>query len=42
MKIEFLVQNAYSSDGSTRAVLNLAAALADTHEVRVVSVFRWL
>ncbi|MFJ1676371.1 glycosyltransferase [Streptomyces sp. NPDC088251] len=42
MKIEFLVQNAYAADGSTRAVLNLAAALADTHEVRVVSVFRWL
>ncbi|MFE3516370.1 glycosyltransferase [Streptomyces sp. NPDC059166] len=42
MKIDFLVQNAYAADGATRAVLNLAAALADTHEVRVVSVFRWL
>ncbi|MEE1737641.1 glycosyltransferase [Streptomyces sp. BE147] len=42
MKIEFLVQNAYAADGATRAVLNLAGALADTHEVRVVSVFRWL
>ncbi|MGW1088201.1 glycosyltransferase [Streptomyces sp. NPDC002596] len=42
MKIEFLIQNAYAADGSTRAVLNLAGALADTHEVRIVSVFRWL
>ncbi|MFI2779407.1 glycosyltransferase [Streptomyces sp. ALB3] len=42
MKIDFLVQNAYAADGATRAVLNLAGALADTHEVRVVSVFRWL
>ncbi|WP_328906468.1 glycosyltransferase [Streptomyces sp. NBC_00234] len=42
MKIEFLIQNAYAADGSTRAVLNLAAALADTHDVRIVSVFRWL
>ncbi|MFD9840709.1 glycosyltransferase [[Kitasatospora] papulosa] len=42
MKIDFLVQNAFAADGATRAVLNLAGALADTHEVRVVSVFRWL
>ncbi|MDX3683760.1 MULTISPECIES: glycosyltransferase [unclassified Streptomyces] len=42
MKIDFLVQNAFAADGTTRAVLNLAGALADTHEVRVVSVFRWL
>ncbi|MFD4694942.1 glycosyltransferase [Streptomyces sp. NPDC058463] len=42
MKIDFLVQNAFAADGATRAVLNLAGALADTHEVRIVSVFRWL
>ncbi|MFF9347772.1 glycosyltransferase [Streptomyces sp. NPDC014734] len=42
MKIEFLVQNAYAADGATRAVINLADALADTHDVRIVSVFRWL
>ncbi|MFF9688219.1 glycosyltransferase [Streptomyces sp. NPDC014623] len=42
MKIDFLVQNVFAADGATRAVLNLAGALADTHEVRVVSVFRWL
>ncbi|MFF4095230.1 glycosyltransferase [Streptomyces sp. NPDC001834] len=42
MKIEFLVQNAYAADGTTRAVINLADALADTHDVRIVSVFRWL
>jgi glycosyltransferase involved in cell wall biosynthesis len=42
VKIDFLVQNAFAADGATRAVLNLAGALADTHEVRVVSVFRWL
>lgn len=42
MKIEFLVQNAYAADGTTRAVINLADALADMHDVRIVSVFRWL
>ncbi|MEU3214957.1 glycosyltransferase [Streptomyces sp. NPDC006971] len=42
MKIEFLVQNAYAADGTARAVINLADALADTHDVRIVSVFRWL
>ncbi|MEU3754539.1 glycosyltransferase family 4 protein [Streptomyces olivoreticuli] len=40
MKIEFLLHNAYGIGGTIRSTVNLAAALADRHEVRIVSVNR--
>lgn len=40
MKISFLIQNVYGIGGTNRTVLNLAEALAERHEVEIVSVFR--
>ncbi|WP_128376055.1 glycosyltransferase family 4 protein [Streptomyces cavernae] len=40
MKIVFLLHNAYAVGGTVRTTLNLAAALADRHEVEVVSMAR--
>ncbi|MFI1796735.1 glycosyltransferase family 4 protein [Streptomyces sp. NPDC020379] len=40
MKIEFLLHNAYGIGGTIRSTVNLAAALAERHEVRIVSVNR--
>ncbi|MEU9891761.1 glycosyltransferase [Sphaerisporangium sp. NPDC051011] len=40
MKICFLVPSVYGMRGDTRAVLNLAAALASRHEVGIISVRR--
>ncbi|MEU1816718.1 glycosyltransferase [Streptomyces roseifaciens] len=40
MKIEFLLHNAYGIGGTIRSTVNLAAALADRHEVRIISVNR--
>ncbi|MGW1073484.1 glycosyltransferase family 4 protein [Streptomyces sp. NPDC002537] len=40
MKIEFLLHNAYGIGGTIRSTVNLAAALADKHDVRIVSVNR--
>ncbi|MBH1935912.1 glycosyltransferase [Streptomyces sp. AV19] len=40
MKIEFLLHNAYGIGGTIRSTLNLATALADRHEVRIISVNR--
>ncbi|WP_052869091.1 glycosyltransferase family 4 protein [Streptomyces niger] len=40
MKIVFLLHNAYAIGGTVRTTLNLAAALADRHEVAVVSMGR--
>ncbi|MFE0171370.1 glycosyltransferase family 4 protein [Streptomyces sp. NPDC059002] len=40
MKVVFLLHNAYAVGGTIRTTLNLAAALADRHEVRVVSLMR--
>ncbi|MEJ8640056.1 glycosyltransferase family 4 protein [Streptomyces sp. MS2.AVA.5] len=40
MKIAFLISNAYAMGGVVRATANLAAALATTHDVEVVSSFR--
>ncbi|WP_329255898.1 glycosyltransferase family 4 protein [Actinoallomurus sp. NBC_01490] len=40
MKITFLIHNAYGIGGTNRTTLNLAAALADRHEVEIVSMFR--
>ncbi|MFF4533038.1 glycosyltransferase [Streptomyces sp. NPDC001407] len=40
MKIEFLLHNAYGIGGTIRSTVNLAAALADRHDVRIVSVNR--
>ncbi|WP_028802582.1 glycosyltransferase family 4 protein [Streptomyces sp. 142MFCol3.1] len=40
MKITFLIHNVYAVGGTIRTTLNLAAALADRHEVTVVSMLR--
>ncbi|MFF3564132.1 glycosyltransferase [Streptomyces sp. NPDC002574] len=40
MRISFLIHNAYGIGGTIRATFNLAAALAEQHEVEIVSVFR--
>ncbi len=40
MKIEFLIHNAYGIGGTIRSTVNLAAALADRHDVRITSVNR--
>ncbi|MFD7920961.1 glycosyltransferase family 4 protein [Streptomyces sp. NPDC059740] len=40
MKITFLIHNVYGVGGTIRTTLNLAAALADRHEVEIVSMFR--
>ncbi|MEU1373855.1 glycosyltransferase [Streptomyces triculaminicus] len=40
MKIEFLLHNAYGIGGTIRSTVNLAAALADRHEVSIISVNR--
>jgi glycosyltransferase involved in cell wall biosynthesis len=40
MRITFLVHNVYGIGGTIRTTLNLAAALADHHEVKIVSMLR--
>ncbi|MGG7613531.1 glycosyltransferase, partial [Streptomyces sp. ZG43] len=40
MRISFLIHNAYGIGGTIRATHNLAAGLAEQHEVEIVSVFR--
>ncbi|WP_212912996.1 glycosyltransferase family 4 protein [Streptomyces sp. TS71-3] len=40
MKITFLIHNLYGIGGTNRTTLNLAAALADHHEVTIVSMMR--
>ncbi|MFD7923766.1 glycosyltransferase family 4 protein [Streptomyces sp. NPDC059740] len=40
MKIVFLIHNVYGVGGTIRTTLNLAATLADTHQVEIVSMFR--
>lgn len=40
MKITFLIHNVYAIGGTIRTTLNLAAALADRHEVTIVSMAR--
>lgn len=40
MKITLLLHNAYAIGGTIRTTLNLAAALADRHEVEIVSMMR--
>ncbi|MFF3559577.1 glycosyltransferase family 4 protein [Streptomyces sp. NPDC002574] len=40
MKITFLIHNVYGIGGTIRTTLNLATALADQHEVTVVSMMR--
>ncbi|GAA2338317.1 glycosyltransferase family 4 protein [Streptomyces violaceusniger] len=40
MKITFLIHNLYAIGGTIRTTLNLAAALADRHEVTIVSMAR--
>ncbi|MEV8125434.1 glycosyltransferase family 4 protein [Streptomyces sp. NPDC085944] len=40
MKITFLIHNVYGIGGTIRTTLNLAAALADRHDVTVVSMLR--
>ncbi|MEW2400044.1 glycosyltransferase family 4 protein [Streptomyces sp. NPDC046862] len=40
MKITFLIHNVYGIGGTIRTTLNLAAALADRHEVTIVSMLR--
>jgi glycosyltransferase involved in cell wall biosynthesis len=40
VKIVFLVHNAYGIGGTVRTTLNLAAALAERHQVEVVSMLR--
>ncbi|MEU5597566.1 glycosyltransferase family 4 protein [Streptomyces sp. NPDC020298] len=42
MKISFLLHNAYGIGGTITTTFNLAQALADRHEVEIVSVFRHL
>ncbi|WP_023588747.1 glycosyltransferase family 4 protein [Streptomyces thermolilacinus] len=40
MKISFLIHTVYGIGGTIRTTLNLAEALAERHEVEIVSVFR--
>lgn len=40
MRIALLLHNAYAIGGTTRTSFHLAAALAERHDVRIVSVFR--
>ncbi|WP_431968475.1 glycosyltransferase family 4 protein [Actinacidiphila sp. bgisy160] len=40
MRISILIQNAYGVGGTIRTTYNLAGALAERHEVEIVSVFR--
>ncbi|MFF2437247.1 glycosyltransferase family 4 protein [Streptomyces sp. NPDC058107] len=40
MKITFLIHNVYGIGGTIRTTLNLAAALADHHEVEIASMLR--
>ncbi|OIJ68053.1 glycosyltransferase family 4 protein [Streptomyces mangrovisoli] len=40
MKITFLIHNVYGIGGTIRTTVNLAAALADEHEVTIVSMLR--
>ncbi|MGW3241419.1 glycosyltransferase [Streptomyces sp. NPDC001070] len=40
MRISFLIHNAYGVGGTIRTTFNLAGALAERHEVEIVSVFR--
>lgn len=40
MKISFLIHSVYGVGGTIRTTLNLAAELANRHEVEIVSVFR--
>ena len=40
MKIRFLIANAYSVGGTIRTTFNTASALADRHDVEIVSVLR--
>ncbi|MEO3975440.1 glycosyltransferase [Streptomyces sp. CAU 1734] len=40
MKLSFLLHNAYGIGGTIRATFNLTRALAERHEVEIVSVFR--
>ncbi|WP_328837579.1 glycosyltransferase family 4 protein [Streptomyces europaeiscabiei] len=42
MKIVFLLHNAYAIGGTVRTTLNLASALADHHDVEIVSMARHL
>ncbi|MFJ6214351.1 glycosyltransferase family 4 protein [Streptomyces sp. NPDC092296] len=40
MKISFLIHNAYGIGGTIRSTVNLSSALAERHEVEIVSVHR--
>ncbi|NVK79625.1 glycosyltransferase [Streptomyces morookaense] len=40
MKISFLLQNAYGIGGTIRSTFNVASALAERHDVEIVSVIR--
>ncbi|AKJ11404.1 hypothetical protein ABB07_15615 [Streptomyces incarnatus] len=40
MKISFLIHNVYGLGGTNRTTINLATALAERHEVEIVSVFQ--
>ncbi|MER6073925.1 glycosyltransferase family 4 protein [Streptomyces sp. NPDC001817] len=40
MKISFLIHNVYGLGGTNRTTINLASALAERHEVEIVSVFQ--
>lgn len=42
MKISFLIHNVYGVGGTNRTTINLASALAERHEVEIVSVFQSL
>ncbi|MFH8441131.1 glycosyltransferase family 4 protein [Streptomyces sp. NPDC018026] len=40
MKIAFLIHNIYGLGGTNRTTINLASALAERHEVEIVSIFQ--